>query len=141
MPKPAQTRPYADIGIFTTKPETCFILDMDRPEKLQRLAAQRSMLSHAVAGMADDIDRLNLRVAEVTHELAQVSNRRLNPAQEDPRRVDLQRELDKCEALLEAARDQRNAIRRDLQALTVTVSRLDSWWRSQKHQAVRSEAQ
>lgn len=114
---------------------------MDRPEKLQRLAAQRSMLSHAVAGMADDIDRLNLRVAEVTHELAQVSNSRFNAALEDPRRIELQRELDKCEAQLEAARDQRNAVRRDLQALTVTVSRLDSWWRSQKPQAARSKAQ
>lgn len=114
---------------------------MDRPEKLQRLASQRSLLSHAASGMSDDIDRLNLRVAEVSHELNEVSSSRFNAGPNDPRRVELQRELDQCVAQLEGARDRRDALRRDLQALTVTVTRLETWWRSQKPQAMGSEPQ
>ena len=107
---------------------------MERPEKLRRLAAQRSMLAHAVAGLVGDIENMNLDLAAVMHAISD-----LPPDLVDARRAELQRDAERCSAAIEEARERKNALTADLHALTVTVSRLEDWWRG--HGAVVKQAE
>ena len=82
------------------------------------------MLAHAVSGLVGDIENMNLDLAAVMHAISE-----LPPDLADVRRAELQRDAELCGAALEEARERKKALAADLQALTVTVSRLEDWWR------------